>query len=317
MISPAYRQGCVVHNNTKTRTDTMIYGERRLVLQAYLCLSIQALGKEVIALRPLPGSFTRGMRRATGKPKPGESTHKDRQLEYVKSIILFATKRYGLESPRVAVKFSHLPSHEAGHVFAHNGTGYIEIDHHHRHNKVSLAAIVAHEVAHVLLGQRGVRIEQTSANEEFTDAVAVLAGFGKIMHRACLQEYINPWLLPFGGVQRMTIKQGYLKREEIAYLARLQYLIHEQRPVRRWCAVTLAPGCRIHCYACGVGLKAAPSSGTFNVRCKQCGMRQRVTFRLQMHSTSRWQRLRRKILYSVLRLADYLRGFDILVIPAA
>ncbi len=286
----------------------MIYGERRLVLQKYLRLSTQALGKERIALRALPAVFTRDMRHAAGHTEPGESTHKDPQLEYVKSIIRFVVERYGLKRPRIVVKFSHLPSDGAGHVFARNGTWFIEIDRHHRNSKVALHAIVAHEVAHILLGLCSVSTEPTRANEELTDAVAVLAGFGKSLHQACLQEYI-------GRGQRTIIELGYLNREDIAYLARLQMLIHAQRPVRRWCPVTLAPGYCIHCYACGSGLKAAPSSGTFKVRCTQCGMRQIVTFRLHRHSMPRWQRVHRKLLDAVLLWMDSLRGFDIPVIP--
>lgn len=248
------------------------------------------------------------MRNAAGTLEAGKRAHRDLQLEYVKSMILFATKRYGLEPPKLAIKFSELGSHEAGHIFSRNGTWYIEIDGQHKSNPLSLAAIAVHEVAHVLLGQRGVSIEQTNANEELTDAVTVLAGFGKIMHRACLQEYSMPF-------QRITVKLGYLKRGEIAYLARLQRLIHKQRSVRRWCPVAVSEGRHIQCYACASVLKAPPSFGTFDVRCTHCGMRQRVTFRHHAHSASRWQQIRRKVLHSTFLFADYLRGFSTAVIP--
>src|SRR5689334_17003417 len=137
----------------------MIDGARRLVLQEYLRLGTQALGKERIALKPLPKFFTRDRGHVADHTKPGESPQKDPQLEYVKSIIRFAVERYGLAQPRIAVKFSHLPSNGAGYVFARNGTWFVEIDRYHRNSTVALHAIVAHEVAHVLLNLCGVSLE--------------------------------------------------------------------------------------------------------------------------------------------------------------
>jgi len=289
----------------------MICRERRRVLQNYLRLSIQALGKDIVSLSPLPYYFTQDMlntSRVSGNP--GGNDNKD-SLEFVKSVILFTARRYGLDTPRVAVKFSQLPSPKAGHVFSRNGTWYVEINEEYRNNKVSLAAIAIHELAHVMLDLRGVNISPTIANEELTDAVSVLAGFGEIMQRASSQKYINPWILLLGGIHETTIKIGYLNKEEMAYLVHLQSLIHKQSPIRRLSPVSIENNFSIQCYACGSQLKAAPTPGHFNVGCKHCGMRQRVTFGTQVCSNQNWQKIRNKILQPVFIFADSLRGFDL------
>lgn len=57
-----------------------------------------------------------------------------------------------------------------------------------RYDDELLTVFIAHEVAHVALLARGVRLPKRRDNEELTDTAAVLAGFGPLMRRASFYQ---------------------------------------------------------------------------------------------------------------------------------
>ena len=79
-----------------------------------------------------------------------------------------------------------------------------------------LVAVVAHEVSHVALKSRGVRLADSTRNELLTETAAVLAGFGPLMRDAAYEEH---WRTKVGGRAMMSIRQqGYLHQRTIEYL---------------------------------------------------------------------------------------------------
>ena len=86
-----------------------------------------------------------------------------------------------------------------------------------RNDPEQILSIVAHELAHVALLSRGVRLPDTRENEELTDAAAALAGFGPLMIRLRSKEHLSQHGRVFVLSRRTP---GYLESGAIAYLLR-------------------------------------------------------------------------------------------------
>ena len=85
-----------------------------------------------------------------------------------------------------------------------------------QHEPERLAVVAAHEIAHVALLGRGIRLEPEAENELFTDAAAVLAGFGLLMERTVFTLKTNP--LRGGERKWYFVHTGYLHRGAVNYL---------------------------------------------------------------------------------------------------
>ncbi len=285
---------------------------RQAQLREYIRVGAPALGKEVLLSPPLPRLCT---------DRPGKSipewfairanAAKARRLEFVKFAILSAAKTYCLEMPRLGVKFSQLPSHEAGHVLMRDGIWYIEIDERYRWSDLSLSAIAAHEMAHVVLGLRGVSLQPTIRNEELTDTAAVLAGFGKCLRAACLRgRIVNPVSLLFGVVSVERQYLGYLSRAEFSFVSRIRARIAQDKPVNRWCRIDSQSAAYIPCYACASKLRPPKGEGIFVMRCPVCHMQQQITLRVRNTRPGLLQDMLRYWTNAILEAVDRLRGFE-------
>ena len=85
-----------------------------------------------------------------------------------------------------------------------------------QHDPERLAVVAAHEVAHIVLLARKVRVQPESENELLTDAAAVLAGFGPLMERTAFALKTNSMR---GRKRRWYFTQsGYLHRSAVRYL---------------------------------------------------------------------------------------------------
>jgi hypothetical protein len=79
----------------------------------------------------------------------------------------------------------------------------------------AVAAILAHEVAHIFLHRCGVRFQDAFENEVLTDTTAVYVGFGPVIMNAATQSKVN---LSSNVVQTRTNYFGYLTLEEFGYI---------------------------------------------------------------------------------------------------
>ena len=85
-----------------------------------------------------------------------------------------------------------------------------------QHDPERLAVVAAHEIAHVVLLARGIRLEPDTENENFTDAAAVFAGFGLLMERTAFSLRTNSRR---GQSRRWHfVQSGYLHRRAVRYL---------------------------------------------------------------------------------------------------
>lgn len=68
--------------------------------------------------------------------------------------------------------------------------------------KYSLGGILAHEMTHALLLSRGISLQDSADNEQFTDTAAVYVGLGKLLLNGSLDEggglgYLSPDLIAY------------------------------------------------------------------------------------------------------------------------
>ena len=189
-------------------------------------------------------------------------------MEFVKKLILAVGKHYELEMPRLKVKYSWLDDGKAAHVFTLNGVWYIEVDDRYYADDIRLMVIIAHEMSHVVLGLKKITLEPTLRNEELTDAVAVLAGFGKIFHEACFtKERVESATL----VKTRTSTMGYLKREDIQFLLAVKANITAEYSMRRWGSIRPDDSGNLSCFACGAEIRVPAGQGIYRVKCSICG----------------------------------------------
>ena len=87
-----------------------------------------------------------------------------------------------------------------------------------------LAVVAAHEVAHIVLLGRSIALPSTQANEQLTDAAAVLAGFGPLMQQTAFRVRHHP--RRGRALEWSASTANYLHRGAIRYLM-------EQREVLR------------------------------------------------------------------------------------
>lgn len=272
-----------------------MYRKRKIQLKKYIRISAKALGADVLLAPPLSTSML-------GYP----------EIHSLTSLAQFSAKQFGVGNPQLSIKFNALVDGQAGHTFMNYGTWYIEINNSYHRKGLSVTAIVAHEMAHVALGIRGVRIELPAANEELTDTVAILAGYGHFLSAACSQQKVNPLFLIIGIISIKNKKIGYLTKSEVDYIAKIKNLITGQKPIARWRSVDFNEEPFVLCYGCLAKLRTLKKSGTFVLRCPICQLRQRIKFRAALiDSPSVVKRIINEVIDEVLYMADTFRGFEI------
>jgi len=95
---------------------------------------------------------------------------------------------------------------------------FVEIRSQYERSPAVIAAILGHEVAHIFLHKRGIRFEDTLANEVLTDTTAAAYGFGVVM--ADTYKVTQKSEPIAGGVRVTTTTQpmlGYLTPEELGF----------------------------------------------------------------------------------------------------
>ena len=120
-------------------------------------------------------------------------------LGHLAFLLRCCFSQYRCDMPRVKVKLAG-PSGLAGRVRGRNGVWYMDIADKYARDPDVLLALVAHEVAHIVLFLRGMNLAVKSEDEELADATTILGGFGAMRLAA--------------GHPR-----GYLRPDAIAHLA--------------------------------------------------------------------------------------------------
>lgn len=108
-------------------------------LQDYVRFAVRALGSDVVRRYPVE------------VPPPAI----DDRLAYAKHVIRLATERFGLASTNAAVRFADIDGPHAGAIERRGGRWYIDLDRRFESDPERLTAVIVHEVAHMLLGERG------------------------------------------------------------------------------------------------------------------------------------------------------------------
>lgn len=240
--------GCTVHIDPELRD--------------YVRLGAEALGRAILALPPIES--------------PPPWLHTTSPDVWAVEFIRFATARYGLLSaPTVTFRYSHLTTH-AGEIHQGYGVWDVQVDQRFGRDITSLASILAHELAHLVLRSRGIRVVGEERNERLTDTVAVLAGFGPLMVRACETEATTFVGL---GFRTETRRLGYLSKSELNALTTVHRRIATgqvwpSRPHLDPKTVAV-----LACPACDTSHRIPQLTATIELTCTRCGLRQRVSLR--------------------------------------
>ena len=92
---------------------------------------------------------------------------------------------------------------------------FVELQYQYKGDPIAIAAILAHEIAHILLHRCGVRFQDELENEVLTDTVAVYVGFGPTILNAATEKKNY---LPGNTVETKTHHFGYLTVDEFGYI---------------------------------------------------------------------------------------------------
>lgn len=244
-------------------------------LREYVRVASQALSLESLRSAPV-----------AELPPAGESS-----IHYARRCTTLALARFGMSVDRLTVQFTELSGDHAGRVHREGDGGWVvDITPSANGNGEMIAAIVGHEIAHVALLSRGIRLTPVLRNEELTDTAAVLAGFGPLMLRTVHREELR-FADTALEVERHTL--GYLKAPALAWLSTLRvemaggaaefYRDHvpdwQRETVSRYIALRDAwqrdasrrHGAVVNCFGCGMSMKLPAVRSAIRVKCRTCG----------------------------------------------
>jgi predicted SprT family Zn-dependent metalloprotease len=101
---------------------------------------------------------------------------------------------------------------------------FIELHATHRDDPKAIAAILAHEVAHIFLHQTGIRLEPEFHNEVLTDTTAVYLGCG-----AAILNGASETVTRYGNTTERRYRQfGYLTVDEFGYIHSKRDRLHHR-----------------------------------------------------------------------------------------
>lgn len=250
----------------------MICTDRRRrgkALAEYVRIAAKALGRERVAKLPVTKLPPR---LPEERPAFWRSDNKNarRHVLYAIRLARIVAQRYDLPLEGCGdFRFVDLKGTAAGFVTTRGRSYFIELDLRYRDDFIGTLSILAHEFAHVFLARSGVRLAHERQNEELTDTVAALAGFGPVMKKAC--ERVHTQSLIIVSVET-THYLGYLRRDDLAWLCNIQARIKDRKPFRVWSKVD--PEWRDYspCPACGSRLRLPQRSAAILITCPICGL---------------------------------------------
>lgn len=195
---------------------------------------------------------------------------KERRKKTLKYMMI-AIERFGLKHGAVTFEFRKLQN-RAGQVQMIDGSWHITLDDSICWDAQRIASTIGHEMAHVMLFQKNIKMDNDIHQELLTDTIAALAGFALIMHSARYRENA----IPIGPVIRIKkSKIGYLGRRSIKRLLKYSKWLHSETPFRCLGGKSLKEA-SLRCPACHQNLKMPPKTGRFIINCPSCYIKQDV-----------------------------------------
>lgn len=152
----------------------------------------------------------------------GEEDLKVLRLPYVIDIVRFCLNQYKIDyDEKIKINFFKMDSGNPGSITKKNGTWYIKLDIKFINDDAALLYIISHEMAHYSLLKKNISLEPAIRNEELTDALVILAGFGQAQ-LMCKQKNSTD----HKGNKR-TVSMGYLSEQDIVFLMNIKRNIME------------------------------------------------------------------------------------------
>ena len=235
---------------------TLLTQKRLHQLREYLRIASKVLNKNVLIDKPL----------AYASPDIGVHIENySSRIECASSLVRFCILRYKIELPRIKLNFFDMK--DAGSITVKNKIWYIRLNRKYENSLVALTAIVSHEIAHIILIDNKVELSPIIQNEELTDAITILGGFG------LAQSYIKNFQL-----DNFTHKIGYLSHEDVAFFNRIKHLISSDRPTKKFVPIDISRVKKISCYCCKQVIKLPDKFGTFIITCPICQYKKILSF---------------------------------------
>lgn len=267
--------------------------ERLERLRSNLGIAVEVLGADctsspaVLRVPPyLPGSTQEDARveladlkRQLANPYLLGSAQEDARAELAEGLVRLCVRQYRLDMPKIEIRFVSVSVHYtgkyaskiqyAGKIQKRGNVWRIDVSSTAVVDERQLLSVVAHEIAHIVLQNAGVELAPVQANEELTDTVAVMAGFGGLMRSANFRTH-DEVEFPLRRVIHTTL--GYLPVEDIDFLWHVRERIAHKRPIRRFTPAPLPSSVLFDCYGCGTSSRLPDVSGTLDIRCRKCGL---------------------------------------------
>lgn len=133
--------------------------------------------------------------------------------DMARTAVDLALARFGCPKIPITVTFVDARGF-AGRIRAASGRASVELARTLASRPATLYSVTAHEIAHLVLERKGIRLDGFVENEQLADAAAVLVGFGPIMLRGYFRQW---WDQAAGGVE--TVRMGQLHPVALALLA--------------------------------------------------------------------------------------------------
>lgn len=246
-----------------------VVSDQRDLLPALIRTAVRVLGIDRVRMAqvsvPSSSSFLRWGRALSGRNR------EPRRVETMLEIASLAAKRLGLDlDAPVQYRFLRL-SGRAGQIQKRQGVWFIDLDESVSHDPQRLAATIAHEMAHMLLGIRAVSFGGHDDQELLTDTIAALAGFGRIMLAACERTEVIPLVVV--TIQKES-RIGYLSKQSLRRVLKFHRRVSSSEPYRLWGGV-LAGAPWVVCAGCCQQLRFPRDRRELQVQCPTCGVRQR------------------------------------------
>jgi hypothetical protein len=283
--------------------------ERQEKLREYMRIAIKALGQGVVAQAELDAHFFRQIRQQAFK---NSLLEEDQSFTtFLKLLVTACLRQYNFNEPRIEIKWSVLKAGTAAHVYKNNSIWCVEVDDRYIIDDLRLTCIVAHELAHVVLGSKGILLTPVQRNEELTDATAALAGFGALLQKASMVTSTR-----FDQALQKTIhtthQMGYLKANDFSFLRHKRIYLKTLRKAHRLSRINYETEPFFYCYLCQQPIRSPQKSGFFNLKCPTCLIPQTI------HTVSNYSNnkfifwlFESHIKSPILRFVDRVRGFHI------
>ena len=269
---------------------TLLTQKRQHQLREYLRVASKVLNKNVLIDKPLPYE------------SPDIGVHIENyssRIECASSLVRFCILRYKIELPIIKLNFFDMK--DAGSITVKNKIWYIRLNRKYENSLEALTAIISHEIAHIILIDNKVELSPIIQNEELTDAITILGGFG------LAQSYTKNFQL-----DNFTHKIGYLSSEDVAFFNHIKHLISSDRLIKKFVPIDISRVNKISCYCCKQVIKLPDKYGTFIITCPICQYKKQLifTYGTGVMSNNIIMKIKNKFVLWLQSSIDFMNGVD-------